>query len=93
MVQPMERKASYSGILIGSYSTQDIQNWVISGAASGTVTVTGSVNVVVMDQTTDSYIDEGANLKYRWRLDGMLQLMIQAYKTVLVQQEHPAPYP
>ncbi|MCR3920962.1 MAG: hypothetical protein NUK65_00375 [Firmicutes bacterium] len=51
-----------NGILLAARHTQLIENWVISGGGSGTVTVTGSVNVVVMQQKTEALVDEVATL-------------------------------
>lgn len=51
-----------TGVLVGARSSQKIRSWVISGAASGTVAATGSVNVLTFNSKTSAWIGRGANI-------------------------------
>lgn len=51
-----------TGVLVGARSSQKIRSWVISGAASGTVAATGSVNVLTFNSKTSAWIGMGANI-------------------------------
>lgn len=54
--------AKQTGVLVGARSSQKIRSWVISGAASGTVAATGSVNVLTFNSKTSAWIGRGANI-------------------------------
>lgn len=51
-----------TGVLVGARSSQKIRSWVISGAASGTVAATGSVNVLTFNSKTSAWVGGGANI-------------------------------
>lgn len=61
-VSSTSNKANQKGVLVGAKSSQKIRSWVISGAASGTVAATGSVNVLVFGSNTSAWIGSGAEI-------------------------------
>lgn len=64
-VSSTSNKANQKGVLVGAKSSQKIRSWVISGAASGTVAATGSVNVLVFGSNTSAWIGSGAEITSR----------------------------
>ena len=61
-VSSKSNESAQSGVLVGAKSSQKIRSWVVSGAASGAVSVVGSVNVLVFGSETKAWIGKKAKV-------------------------------
>ena len=61
-VSSKSNESAQSGVLVGAKSSQKIRSWVVSGAASGAVSVVGSVNVLTFGSETKAWIGKKATV-------------------------------
>lgn len=80
-VSSKSNESAQSGVLVGAKSSQKIRSWVVSGAASGAVSVVGSVNVLVFGSETIAWI--GKNAKVTTKNNG--DILVIAVDTTSIQ--------
>lgn len=64
-VSSKSNESAQSGVLVGAKSSQKIRSWVVSGAASGAVSVVGSVNVLTFGSETKHGSERTQKLQQR----------------------------
>ena len=80
-VSSKSNESAQSGVLVGAKSSQKIRSWVVSGAASGAVSVVGSVNVLTFGSETKAWI--GKNAKVTTKNNG--DILVIAVDTTSIQ--------
>ncbi len=80
-VSSKSNESAQSGVLVGAKSSQKIRSWVVSGAASGAVSVVGSVNVLVFGSETKAWI--GKKVKVTANKQG--DILVIAVDTTSIQ--------